>query len=157
MKFKVSRDLDAPQALVWTHFMDFARFETGMRRQGATLARVGDWTEATKDVEWRGAVTLGGKSNPLAAKITQLVAPRAYTIDSQIGGMVCHYEISLVSLSETVTRVALVLNLSAKTETARIFLMTLKLTRGLVLQRLEQMLVRQGSAAETEWQHRKGG
>jgi hypothetical protein len=151
MKFKVSEDLDAPQAMVWDQFTDFTGFENDVRGRGATLTRMGNWTQPAQGAEWRGEVTVRGKSRPIAAKITQVVAPELCVIESRIGGMNCHQEMSFVPLSPAVTRVGLVLDLSADTLTARLLLQTLKLARGRVLQRLQAMLARQGNAAEAEW------
>lgn len=151
MKFKVSEDVDAPQAMVWDQFTDFSGLEQDVRGRGATLTRLGNWTQSTQGAEWRGEVTVRGKSRPISAKITQMVAPELCVIDSRIGGMKCHQELSFVPLSPVITRVGLVLELSADTLTARLLLQTLKLARGRVLQRLQAVLVRQGDAVEAEW------
>jgi hypothetical protein len=157
MKFKVSEDVDAPQAMVWAHFTDFSGFENDARGRGATLTRVGNWTLAAQGVEWRGAVTVRGKSRPITAKITQNVAQELCVIESRIGGMNCHHEMSFVPLSPAVTRVALMLDLSADTLTARLLLQTLKLARGRVLQRLQALIARQGNAVEAEWRRQNRG
>jgi hypothetical protein len=157
MKFKVSEDVDAPQAMVWARFTDFSGFENDARGRGATLTRLGNWTETALGVEWRGEVTVRGKSRPIAAKVTQLVAQELCVIESRIGGMNCHHEMSFIPLSGAVTRVGLVLDLSADTLTARLLLQTLKLARGRVLQRLQGMIARQGNAAEAEWRRQNRG
>jgi hypothetical protein len=96
-------------------------------------------------------VTVRGKSRPIAAKVTQLVPQELCIIDSRIGGMNCHQEIIFVPLSATVTRVALMLDLSADTLTARLLLQTMKLARGRVLQKLQGVLARQGNAVEAAY------
>jgi hypothetical protein len=156
MKFKVSEDVDAPQAMVWARFTDFSGFEEDVRGRGATVNRVGNWATTAEGVEWRGEVTIRGKSRPVASKVTRLVSEELCVIESRIGGMDCHYEMSFVPLSPEVTRVALVLDLSADTLTARLILQTLKLARGRVLQRLQGMLARQGNAVEAAWRKQKG-
>lgn len=157
MKFKVFEDVDAPQAMVWARFTDFSGFEADARGRGATLTRVGNWAQATQGVEWRGAVTVRGKSRPITAKITQNVPQELCVIESRIGGMNCHHEMSFIPLSGVVTRVGLVLDLSADTLTARLLLQTLKLARGRVLQRLQAMIARQGNAVEAEWRRQNRG
>jgi hypothetical protein len=152
MKFKVSQDVAAPLAMVWRHFTDFASFETEARARGATITRVGDWTEAAQGVGWNGQLRFRGKTHPTAAQITQLIAPRLCTIESRIGGMNCHSEMSFVPLSAGVTRVGLILNLSSGTLSARLLLQTLKLTRGRILHRLHAMIGAQGRPVEAAWQ-----
>lgn len=157
MKFKVSEDVDAPQAMVWARFTDFSGFENDARGRGATLTRLGNWTETAQGVEWRGEVTVRGKSRPITAKVTQLVPQEMCIVESRIGGMNCHHEMSFIALSGAVTRVGLVLDLSADTLTARLLLQTMKLARGRVLQRLQGILARQGNVVEAEWRRQNRG
>lgn len=137
--------------MVWARFTDFSGFEEDARGRGAILNRVGNWTQTVQGVEWRGEVTVRGKSRPITAKVTQLVPQELCMVDSRIGGMNCHQEIIFVPLSTTVTRVALMLDLSADTLTARLFLQTMKLARGRVLQKLQGVLARQGNAVEAAY------
>jgi hypothetical protein len=137
--------------MVWARFTDFSGFEEDARGRGAILNRVGNWTQTVQGVEWRGEVTVRGKSRPITAKVTQLVPQELCVVDSRIGGMNCHQEIIFVPLSTTVTRVALMLDLSADTLTARLLLQTMKLARGRVLQKLQGVLARQGNAVEAAY------
>lgn len=157
MKFKVSEDVDAPQALVWARFTDFSGFEDDIRGRGATLNRVGNWTQTAEGVEWRGEVTVRGMNRAIASKVSRLVPQTLCIVESRVGGMDCHYEMGFVALSPEITRVTLVLDLSADTLTARLLLQTLKLARGRVLQRLQGLIARQGNAAEAAWRKQKRG
>ena len=137
--------------MVWARFTDFSGFEEDASGRGAILNRVGNWTQTVQGVEWRGEVTVRGKSRPITAKVTQLVPQELCIVDSRIGGMNCHQEIIFVPLSTTVTRVALMLDLSADTLTARLLLQTMKLARGRVLQKLQGVLARQGNAVKAAY------
>lgn len=148
MKFKVSEDVEAPQALVWARFTDFSGFEQDARARGATIIRVGNWTTATEGVEWRGDVTIRGKERALSAKVTRLAPKDLCLIESRVGGMACSYEMTLVPLSAEVTRVSLTLDLAADTLAARLLLQTLKLARSRVQLKLHGVLARQGHAVE---------
>mgnify|MGYP002152317409 FL=1 len=139
--------------MVWERFIDFSGFEEETRGRGVTLTRVGNWTETAENVEWRGVVTIHGKARPIASRVAQLVAQKLCVIESRIGGMECHYEMNFVPLSTEVTRVALVMDLSAKTLTARLLLQTLKLARSRVLQRLQGLIARQGNEVEAAYRH----
>jgi hypothetical protein len=85
------------------------------------------------------------------------VPEKVCVVESRIGGMDCYYEMGFVALSPTMTRVSLVLDLSANTLTARLLLQTLKLARGRVLQRLQGMIARQGNAVEAAWRRQQRG
>ena len=154
MKFKVSEDVDAPRSMVWARLTDFSAMEQDARGRGATITRVGNWTNTAEGVEWRGEVTVRGKVRPLSAKVERFVPEDICLIESRIGGMSCIYEMSFVALTPEVTRVSVVLDLSAQTLTARLILQTMKLARGRVMQRLQGMIARQGNAVEAAW--RKG-
>lgn len=156
MKFKVSEDVDAPRSMVWDRLTDFSTVEQDARGRGATITRVGNWTDTAEGVEWRGEVTVRGKVRPLSAKVARLVPEEMCLIESRIGGMACVYEMSFVALTPEVTRVSVVLDLSAQTLTARLILQTMKLARGRVMQRLQGMIARQGNAVEAAWRKGKG-
>lgn len=155
MKFKVSEDVDAPATMVWARLVDFSALEDDARGRGARITRVGNWSEIAEGVEWRGEVTVRGKLRPLQARVTRLIAPELCLVESRIGGMQCSYELSFAELSPEVTRVAVVLDLSADTLTARLLLQTMKLARGRVMQRLQGVLARQGNAVEAAWRKQK--
>lgn len=151
MKFKLSRDVDAPLGPVWARVTDFSGIEAEIRGRGADLVRVGDWQRPAEGVGWRGAVPVRGKSKAIEGRVTRLVAEDVIVIESRVGGMETYFEITLVALSPTLTRVALVLDLSARTLSARLLLQTLKLARKRVLARLDAMVSRQAMAAEADW------
>ncbi len=151
MKFKVSEDIDAPLSFVWAQLTNFDGFESDARGRGAELTRVGNWNTPAKGVEWRGAATIRGKRRPITAKITDFQREDLCLIESRVGGMDCSYEMTFVELSPVLTRVSSTLDLSAQTLTARLFLQTMKLARGRVVQRLQGVLTRQGNAAEAAY------
>ena len=155
MKFKVSEDVDAPRPLVWDRMTDFSGLEADARGRGATVTRVGNWTEPCEGAEWRGEVKVRGKVRPLSARITRFVPEEICLIESRIGGMACLHEMSFVALTPETTRVATVLDLSAQTLTARLILQTMKLARGRVMQRLQGIIARQGNAVVAEYRKAK--
>jgi len=155
MKFKVSEEVDAPQAMVWTRFTDFSGFENDARGRGATITRVGNWTTTAEGVEWRGEVTIRGKARAVSARVARLVPQELCLIDSRIGGMECGYEMTFVPVSADVTEVSIVLELSVDTLAARLLLQTLKLARSRVMLRLQGMLARQGNAVEAAYRKQK--
>ncbi|MEM7723377.1 MAG: SRPBCC family protein [Pseudomonadota bacterium] len=155
MKFKTSEDIDAPLDVVWAEFTTFDTLEHEARGRGAEITRLGNWTEPAAGVEWRGSVTVRGKRRAISSRIARFEPNDVCVVESRIGGMRSHYEISFIALSKTVTRVAVVLDLSADTLTARLILQTMKLARGRVLQRLQGVLARQGNAAEAVYRRRQ--
>ena len=148
MKFKVSEDVDAPAGTTWAVFTDFAGVEAEIRGQGATISRTGNWTQATAGRGWRGQISVRGLMRPVTSDITAMEALERCAIETKVGGMEALYEMSFIALRPDMTRVQVVLDLSAHTLSSRLALQTLKLARGRVLQRLQGLLARQGNLAE---------
>lgn len=151
MKFKVSEDVDAPADLTWARFTDFSGIEAEALGRGAELARVGNWTDPTAGCGWRGSAKIRGRVRPVSAEITSLSGPEACVITTTVGGMEAVYEMTFLELRPNMTRVQVVLDLSANTLSARLALQTLKLARGRVMQRLQGLLARQGNLAEDDY------
>ncbi len=156
MKFKVSEDVDAPADTTWARFTDFSGIEAEALGRGAELARVGNWTAPAVGCGWRGSARIRGRVRPLTSSITTLDAPEACTISTTVGGMQAVYELTFLDLRPDMTRVQVVLDLSANTLSARLALQTLKLARGRVLQRLQGLLARQGNLAEDDYRRAQG-
>lgn len=156
MKFKVSDDVEAPADRVWAGFTDFTTIEADVRARNADLARVGDWRVPTEGARWRGSVPVRGKSRAIDATITAFRPEDMLVVESRIGGMNCHYQASFFALSNSVTRVAVELDLAASTLSARLLLQSMKVARRRVIQRLEGAVVRQGEAVERQWRAESG-
>ncbi|MEJ6390393.1 SRPBCC family protein [Gymnodinialimonas ulvae] len=156
MKFKVSEDVDAPADITWARFTDFSGIEAEVKGRGAELSRVGNWATPEAGCGWRGQVTVRGRLRPIASEISALDGPERCEIRTSVGGMDAVFEMSFVHLRPDMTRVQVVLDLSAKTLSARLALQTLKLARGRVMQRLQGLLVRQGDLAEDDYRRAQG-
>ncbi len=156
MKFKVSEDVDAPADITWARFTDFTGIEAEAKGRGADLARVGNWTQAAPGCGWRGSVSVRGRVRPLTSEISTMEAPGRCEIQTTVGGMEAVYEMTFLELRPDMTRVQVVLDMSANTLSARLALQTLKLARGRVMQRLQGLLARQGNLAEDDYRRAQG-
>ena len=156
MKFKTTEDVDAPPDLTFARLTDFGGIEAELARHGAALARVGNWQAPEAGRGWRGTVRVRGQVRPASSEIVDWTAPTLCTIRSTVGGMDAVFEVSLAPLRPDLTRVQAVLELSARTLSARLALQTLKLGRARVLQRLQGYLARQGNLAEEDWRRARG-
>lgn len=156
MKFKVSEDVDAPADITWARFTDFSGVEAEIRGRGAELSRVGNWSEAAAGCAWRGQVTVRGRLRPITSEISALQIPERCEITTTVGGMDAVYEMTFLQLRPDMTRVQGVLDVSAKSLSARLALQTMKLARGRIMQRLQGLLVRQGDLAEDDYRRAQG-
>lgn len=156
MKFKVSEDVDAPAQITWARFTDFSGIEADVKGRGAEIARVGQWNVPAEGRGWRGSAKVRGRVRPVTSNISAMVQPERCEITTTIGGMDAVYEMTLLTLRDDMTRVQVVLNLSANTLSARLALQTLKLARGRVMQRMQGVLARQGNLAEDDYRRAHG-
>lgn len=156
MKFKVSEDVDAPADITWARFTDFTGIEAEATGRGADLSRVGNWVQASAGCGWRGSAKIRGRVRPVTSEISALHAPERCEITTTIGGMEAVYEMTFLALRDDMTRVQVVLDLSASSLSARLALQTLKLARGRVMQRLQGLLARQGNLAEDDFRRARG-
>ena len=157
MKFKVAEDVDAPIGFVFERMTDFSQFEADVKRRGADLRRVGNWTQIAEGVQWRGAVQVRGKKRKIEAELTELVPDESAKVDITVGGMEAVYQMAFIALSPEVTRVATELDLKPRTLTARLIIQTLKLARGRVVRRMTRNLKRQGNQTAAAWRQAARG
>lgn len=157
MKFKVAEDVDAPIGFVFERMTDFSQFEADVKRRGADLRRVGNWTQIAEGVQWRGAVQVRGKKRKIEAELTDLVPNESAKVDITVGGMEAVYQMAFIALSPEVTRVATELDLKPRTLTARLIIQTLKLARGRVVRRMTRNLMRQGNQTAAAWRQAARG
>lgn len=156
MKFKVSEDIDAPADITWARFTDYSGIEADVAGRGADISRVGNWQTASEGCGWRGSAKIRGRVRPVTSEISVLTAPERCEFRTVIGGMDAVYEMTFLALRDDMTRVQVVLELSANTLSARLALQTLKLARGRVMQRLQGLLARQGNLAEDDYRRARG-
>lgn len=151
MKFKLSEDIDVPREAVWESFTAFDAIEAEITSHGVTLNRVGNWSAVAQGVAWRGEATVRGRMRKITAEVKAYTPQEVCVIESRIGGMHSHHEMRFIALSPVTTRVAMVLDLSAATLSARLLLQTLKLSRRRILQRFQALVVRRANLVETEY------
>ncbi len=144
MRFNAREDIEAPIDVVFARVTEFEQFERQALRRGATVKRL-NTGEVTPGAAWDIAFTYRGKERRLHATLVQMDAPNFLQVDSKSSGIHGETTVELVPLSPRQTRLALSINLSAKTIPSRLVLQSLKLARGTLVQRLKR---RVGSFAD---------
>ncbi|MEL6839364.1 MAG: SRPBCC family protein [Pseudomonadota bacterium] len=128
MKFSTREDIEAPIAFVFEHFSDFDVFEKRAMRHGAQVNRLGDDRRRT-GTAWDVAFQFRGRTRQMQVTLTRIDPPNGYNLESQSDGMTAVSEVTLVSLSPSRTRVAVGIDLRARTLTARLLLQSMKLAK----------------------------
>lgn len=136
MKFSAREDIEAPIDHVFQIVTDFDAFERQALRRGADVKRL-DQGPPTVGSAWDVSFTFRGKERRLTATLTQM-DPQGLLIDAVSPNIDAATQIELVPLSPARTRLAISIELKAKTLTARLMLQSLKLAKASLTQRFKK-------------------
>ena len=129
MKFSAREDIDAPIDLVYAKVTDFSGFERQMMRRGADVRRIDPGQPVTLGSAWDVAFTFRSRERRVRAVVSRMDAPTDVVIDLVANGLDGTTTIDLVALSPQRTRLAVSIDLSAKSLSARLLLQSLKLAK----------------------------
>lgn len=128
MKFSTREDIEAPLDYVFRQVSDFGAFERQALRRGADVRRLDSGPFVTGS-SWDVAFKFRGKDRRMRATVTEMDVPNGCQIDTTAQGIDGETRIDLVPLSAHRTRVAVSIELSAKSLSARLLLQSLKLAK----------------------------
>ncbi|WP_394153806.1 SRPBCC family protein [Loktanella salsilacus] len=138
MKFSTREDIEAPIDQVYARVTDFAGFERQMMRRGADVRRMDPGHPVKQGSSWDVAFTFRSRERRLRAVVARLVAPTELVIDLASNGLDGKTTVELVALSPNRTRLAVSIELSAKSLSARLLLQSLKLAKSNLTKRFKK-------------------
>jgi len=154
MKFSTREDIEAPIDYVFTRVTDFHGFERQALRRGADVQRLDSNGTIVEGSAWDVAFKFRGKDRKMTAKITQIDTPTVLQIDTVATGLGGVSLVELVALSRNRTRIAVTVELSPKSLSARLLLQSLKLAKSNLTRRFKMRVTE--FAEDVEDRHRKG-
>lgn len=153
MKFSSKEDIQAPIDYVFACITDFAAFERQALRRGGEIRRLDAAPVPEVGSAWDIAFQFRGKDRKMQAKLVQLDDPSAMQIDTQASGIDGVTKVELVALSRTQTRLAISLELSPKSLSARLLMQSLRLAKTNLSRRFKSRIAE--FAADIETKHRQ--
>lgn len=150
MKFSTREDIDAPIDHVFKSVSDFAAFERQALRRGADVRRVDNGPYQVGSA-WDVAFQFRGKDRRMRANLVTLDAPNQLTVNTVASGIDGVTMVELVQLSPKRTRIAVSIELSAKTLSARLLLQSLKLAKATLTKRFKSRIADQAVAIEDRY------
>lgn len=150
MKFSTREDIDAPADFVFEAVSDFAAFERQALRRGADVRRV-DQGPVIVGSAWDIAFQYRNKDRRMRATVKSLDAPNALFVESVASGIDGITKVELVALSPKRTRIAVSIELSAKTLSARLLLQSLKLAKATLTKRFKSRIAEQAAGIEERY------
>jgi len=128
MKFSTREDIEAPIDYVFHQVSDFGTYERQALRRGADVRRL-DSGPYQVGSAWDLAFKFRGKDRRMRATITTLDRPNFIQLDIVSSNIEAIFVVELVPHSLNRTRIAVSIDLSAKTLSARLLLQSLKLAK----------------------------
>lgn len=137
MQFSSKEDIEAPIDDVFAALSEFESFERSALRRGIEVQRADAAAPVGPGLAWDAAFTMRGKPRKLHLVLADYDPPAAMRFDADSNGLDGVLSIDLVALSPRRTRMAITLNLSPKTLSARLFLQSLKLAKANLTKRFK--------------------
>jgi len=150
MKFSTREDIEAPIDHVFAAVTDFSAFERQALRRGAEVRRV-DQGPVQLGSAWDVAFQFRGKDREMRATISTFDPPNALVVDTGAAGIDGVTNVELMPLSPHRTRIAVSIDLSAKTLSARLLLQSLKLAKNTLTKRFKSRIAEQAEAIEDRY------
>ena len=138
MKFSTEQVVASPCEDVFAALTDFARFEREARAHGAEIHRTDTLTRPGQGMKWRAKFETRGRERELFAEVARMNDPRDLYFVGKIGGMEGELEFILTPNGDHETKLAVELNLRARSITAKLLLQSLKLARSNVAKRFRR-------------------
>ncbi len=140
MKFSTREDIEAPIDHVFAQMSDFDAFQRRAMRRGGQVKRLDDGPIKTGS-DWDIAFSYRGKDRRLYAELTEYEPPYQYVVVAGSDGLTITTQVELVALSRGRTRIAIGMDLRAKSLTARLLLQSMKLAKGKLAKRFKARVV----------------
>ncbi|MBY5934625.1 SRPBCC family protein [Tateyamaria omphalii] len=129
MKFSAREDVAAPIEAVFEALNDFDGFERQAMRRGADIRRTDPLTQPGVGMQWDVAFRMRGRQREMTLKMIRYDAPNEMVFDVKSAGVTGTFSVELLALSRSRTRMALGLELTPLTLSARLFVQSLKLAK----------------------------
>ncbi|MCH2075976.1 MAG: SRPBCC family protein [Rhodobacteraceae bacterium] len=130
MKLSTREDIVVPISDVFTQISDFGEFERRAMRRGAEISRSDPAAGPGEGSQWDASFTFRGKERKVKAYVEALIAPETLQVGSKSGGLDGMFEVRLVALSPSKTRMIVGLELKPTNLSARLLVQSLKLAKG---------------------------
>ena len=138
MRFATKQDIEAPIADVFRIISDFEAWERAAMRRGAEVARIDKLRTVAAGMRWAARFSYRSKPRNMELELTQIETPsllRFAGISKAIEGVA---SVDLMELGGKRTRMHMVLEVSPRSPTARLFLQSLRLARARIDRKFDQ-------------------
>lgn len=129
MKFSTKEDIDAPLDAVFAMATDFDAFERSAMRRGADVQRTDSLGTVGVGMSWAASFPMRGRRRTIDIKLTDYDPERGVTASATSPGLHGRFNVDLIALSRTRTRMAVELDIKPQNLSARLFVQSLRLAK----------------------------
>ncbi len=148
MQFSSKEDIEAPIADVFAMLAEFEAYERSALRRGIEVQRVNEDAPQAAGLAWDAAFTMRGKHREVHVVLSAYDPPNAMRFEADSQGLNGVLTVDLLALSPRRTRMAIVMNLTPKTLSARLFVQSLKLAKSNLTKRFKLKVADYAKAME---------
>lgn len=148
MKFASKEDIEAPIEQVFAVLAEFEAYERSAIRRGAEVRRINDISPPRAGITWAASFNMRGKRRDVELELVDYDPPQAMRFEADSQGLDGVLDLELVALSPKRTRMAVSLDLTPKTLSARLFMQSLKLAKTTLTKRFKLKVADYAKAME---------
>lgn len=137
MKFSSREDIEATIDQVFEMLCDFEGFERSAMRRGADVQRIDPMTEPGVGMRWDVSFMMRGRKRQLQLEMVRFDRPNEMALEFTSTGMNGSFVLELLALSRSRTRLAVALEVSPRTLSARLLVQSLKLAKSSLTKRFK--------------------
>ena len=152
MKMSAREDIQTPISAVFARLTDFAAHEAVAARRGVAVERLSRPQARTDWPAWKVVFQYGGREREVTAEVLDLHVPNIFASEVHYRGMDVSFDIELMPLSVSWTRMFFVLELKPRSIKGKLVVQSLKVAKGSIQRRIENRL--KSFARELEQQSR---
>lgn len=129
MKFSTREDIEAPIDAVFDMLCDFEGFERSAMRRGAEVLRTDKMDNPGVGMTWDVAFSMRGKMRNVKLEMIRFERPIEMVIAYRSPGLEGTFQVELMALSRSRTRVVIALEIQPLNLSARLLVQSLKLAK----------------------------
>lgn len=148
MELTSNEDVDAPIAEVFDAISDFASFERSAIRRGVEVQRLSEDLTPKPGLAWEIRAEFRGKPREAKLELAQYEPSTLIGLTGESPSLKGNSRIELLALSPRRTRIAVSVEVQAKTLSGRLLLQSLKLARSKVNKRFKNRVAEFASLTE---------
>ena len=137
MKFSAKEDIEAPIETVFEMASDFDSFERSAMRRGAEVQRIGDVVQNGLGLMWDVAFDMRGRRREMRLEVVEYEQPGSLSIAADSPSITGSFDVELISLSRSRTRMSVQLELKPQNLSARLLIQSLKLAKANLTKRFK--------------------